>query len=145
MRRPGIEPGSAAWQAAIIPLDQRRCDKDRIFLFLPFLELHLPIEFNPTVKFHLAVISHLTVKYQSVSGARRLTFPSSLSKLKFHWMVASHNLLKTNIDRFSPDFNLFFNRYFFDSLSSSECWYCKIRATWIPPTMPRQKLHNPKK
>ena len=26
MRRPGIEPGSAAWQAAIIPLDQRRCD-----------------------------------------------------------------------------------------------------------------------
>ena len=27
MRRPGIEPGSAAWQAAIIPLDQRRCDE----------------------------------------------------------------------------------------------------------------------
>ncbi len=37
MRRPGIEPGSQAWEARIIPLDHQRLRKPR------FPEVHLPL------------------------------------------------------------------------------------------------------
>ena len=37
MRRPGIEPGSTAWQAAILPLDHRRDlmedDENKVMLY----------------------------------------------------------------------------------------------------------------
>ncbi|KRY20066.1 hypothetical protein T12_9200 [Trichinella patagoniensis] len=40
LRRPGIEPGSPAWQASILPLNHRRCcDKDKAPYDIP--ENHL--------------------------------------------------------------------------------------------------------
>jgi hypothetical protein len=34
VRRPGLEPGSSAWQANILPLNQRRFDFDNHLLAL---------------------------------------------------------------------------------------------------------------
>ncbi|OLY83661.1 hypothetical protein AYI68_g2197 [Smittium mucronatum] len=39
MRRPGIEPGSAAWQAAIIPLNHLRMFVDEKYNLLKIIEI----------------------------------------------------------------------------------------------------------